>query len=195
MGTVNVQRPQARVASRWAAFDMLATSTPGPQTSLTVVRGVSLVQLAVGWSATNSGQISGNVGMRLNLQIDSALGDVSQLIVNPDGTVTGPLASVVGVSPNYPWTLAPGAGHALSLQVSIPASNVLDKQGSVTGFNWWIAETEVWDLDNNTMISRPDGSEARDQIRNWWKAVEQVQAFIPVAGGPGQPTYSATVFP
>lgn len=172
-----------------------ADHSSGQRVTLTVDAGFSLVRLHVEWSVANQGDASGRIGLRFNLQIDSLFSDASQLIVEADGTLVGALAAVVGATVNYPSTLAVGASRLLTLDLSIPANHVLDRQGSVTGFNWWIAETTVRDLDADLIIPSAGRGQARDEIRDWFKAEEAAPAFVPLASGAPQPRYAATVFP
>lgn len=142
--------------------DILATFT-GPRTRLLEAPN-GFIEMIFSWDVRNIGQATGNVGLRVNLQTDSFFGDVSQLIVEADGTVVGSLANAATVGGNFPLTISPGVEDSLRLTIVVPTVDMLSRQGSVQGFNWWIAESIVRDLRTNQNV---DG-DSRGEIRDWF---------------------------
>lgn len=205
MGVVDIVAPKSRIADSVAkAFGILglenglilpADHAHGRQLTLQVEPGVSRVDIAVRWNVTNLGDVAGEVGMRFNLQVDSLFGDVSQLIVEADGSMVGSLAGVVGANANYPTVLGAQDTDELVLDLFIPADALLDRQGSVTGFNWWIAETTIRDITNDAVIPGEGRGQARDEIRDWFRVQEVAAVFSPEAAGAPEPTYQTSVFP
>lgn len=172
-----------------------ASHVSGKRLLLPADAGFSLVKIQVNWQVVNNGELSGRVGIRFNLMTDAGIGgDQSQLIIEANGSRSGSIATpAIGVTTNYPFSIAPGGMGDLSLRLDIPASLIFEKQGFQ--FNWWTAETTVRDVDANVIVSKEDGSQARDEIRDWFKLQETVQAFIPRAKNTPYPTYSVSVFP
>ena len=161
---------------------ILATIT-GPQLSFVREVGRDLA-LTLTWSLANSGQSPGMAGLRLNLQLDSFFGDVSQFILEADGvTVSGALAPVAFVQTTFPVLIEPGSSRSLTMDVLIPTDVLFDRQGSVTGFNWWVGELTAWDLDKDELAQ----GDSRFEIRDWFKIEPSVLApsVLTVVGTPG----------
>lgn len=142
--------------------EILATFT-GPRTRLLEAPN-GFIEMIFSWDVQNIGQATGNVGLRVNLQVDNFFGDASQLIVEADGSVVGPLSDAATVGGNFPLTISPGVQDSLRLTVVVPTADMISRQGSVQGFNWWIAESIVRDLRTNQNV---DG-DSRGEIRDWF---------------------------
>lgn len=145
-----------------------------------------LVVMSFQWSVANRGSLRGRAGMRINLMADSAFGDVSQMILEPTGQVVGSLAGVAQVSANYapiPLVVEPQQTAILTAMISIPVSNMVDRQNSVSSFTFWVFEAIVWDMDANRQVPLgPGRHENRD-----WLTVSEVPAItaaqLEAAGG------------
>ncbi len=142
--------------------DILATFT-GPRTRLLEAPN-GFIQMTFSWDVENIGQAGGEVGLRVNLQVDGFFGDTSQLIVEADGSVVGALSDAATVGGNFPLFVPINTTDSLRLTITIPTVDMLGRQGSVQGFNWWIAESIVRDLRTNQNV---DG-DSRGEIRDWF---------------------------
>ena len=129
------------------------------------------VNMGFVWPVRNVGGAAARAGLRLNLQTDGGLsGDVSQLLVQANGTYTGPLAQAAVITANFPASIGAGQQLSLAMVIDIPLPSIIDRQASVFGFNWWIFELTVWNLDDDQLITLPNGvTQARHEVRNWVK--------------------------
>lgn len=144
--------------------EILATVT-GPSLSIEQRPG-GIIQMDFAWLVRNIGDTDGQAGLRFNLQLDNFFGDVSQLIVEADGTIVGALtANVDEVSGNFPALVRAGFTTTLRLSVRVSASAMDERQGSVTGFNWWIGELIARDITNNQNAE----GDSRFEIRDWFR--------------------------
>lgn len=151
----------------------------GPRTRLLEAVG-GIMEMTTTWAVENVGQAAGDVGLRVNLQVDSFFGDVSQLIVEADGSLVGSLAGVATVSGNFPLRIPIGATDTLRLVISIPTVDMIGRQGSVAGFNWWVSENIVRDLRTDQNV----GGDSRGEIRDWFRIDPVTTSFV-VSGNPG----------
>lgn len=152
-----------------------AVSVTGPGTTLVGDPATQVVVMRCSWPVENRGGASGRAGLRVNLQIDSAFGDVSQLIIETNRAKAGALAAAIAIRPltNTPLTVPAGGLGTVFVEFDIPVFNMLDRQGTVTGFNWWIVELTLWDVDKGSMAKMlPDMSAARYEIRDWFKVTK-----------------------
>lgn len=124
------------------------------------------VVLFFSWELSNVGSGDGKGAIRVNLQIDTAFGDLSQLLVDWDGGVLGPLAGVAEVIGAGPFTIPAQSSRAHTLTIRLPASAMLGKQ-SAPGFNWWIVELTAWDAEEGRLAA---GS-SRVEVRDWFRLV------------------------
>lgn len=151
-----------------------AKSVTGPRLDLLGDPVTETVVMRCTWDVENRGDAEGIAGLRVNLQIDAAFGDFSQLIIEVDGSKAGALARVAVVRPltNTPVAIAPGGTERLMVDFDISVLHMLDRQGSLAGFNWWIAEITAWDVEADALAAmEPDLSEARYEIRDWFRIV------------------------
>jgi len=147
-----------------------AAKVTGPRVTLVGDPVTEAVVVRFVWNVQNLGTAQGRAGLRVNLQIDAALGDFSQLIMETDQTLAGALRlDVVDITATTPVDIPAGTTRALYAELHIPVSAMLGRQGSVAGFNWWIAELTAWDEDTGAMLKCPDGSDARYEVRDWFK--------------------------
>ncbi len=147
-----------------------AVTVTGPRLELVGDPFLDTVVMRWTWDVENRGDAQGVAGLRVNLQIDAALGDFSQLILEANGDIAGTLApAVLTRVMRTPRAVAAGATERLQWEIDIPVNNMLGRQGSVAGFNWWIVELTIRDLDKDRIATFPDGSEARYEIRDWFR--------------------------
>lgn len=171
-----------------------AVSVTGPRTELVGDPVTDAVVVRFTWDVENIGAVSGIAGLRVNLGIDAALGDFSQLIMETDQTLAGPLQwEVVDLVAFTPVEISPGLTARLFVEMHIPISVMLNRQGSVAGFNWWIGELTAWDEATGTMLTMPDGSDARYEVRDWFRISEVPAEAALVAAA--EPTFLAYVTP
>ncbi len=166
---------------------ILATVT-GPGSEF--VAGVAQdVLMAFVWSMRNTGESPGMASMRINLQVDAFFGDFSQLIVEDDLTMVGALSTVASIDlVDYPKVIEPGATATLSITLRIPSLEMEDRQGSVAGFNWWIAEVLARDFEKDQNAQ----GDSTFEVRDWFRLTPSplAPAVIEVIGNPG---FSANV--
>lgn len=144
--------------------EILATIT-GPRREFEIIAGRTM-QMDFSWLIRNAGESAGSVGLRANLQVDSFFGDVSQLVVEADGSMVGALVSRgAEVSGNFPKTIQPGQSDTLFLTIRVPSESMLDRQGSVVNFSWWLAEITARDLDADELA----GGDSRFEVRDWFR--------------------------
>ena len=151
-----------------------AKSVTGPRLELLGDPATEMVVMRCVWDVENRGDGEGIAGLRVNLGIDAAVGDQSQLVIAIDGSVSGALAAAAYVRPmtNTPLAIAPGETGRIFVEFDVPVWDMLDKQGSVWGFNWWIVEITAWDVERDALaVMEPDLSEARYEVRDWFRLV------------------------
>lgn len=151
-----------------------AVSVTGPRLELLGDPATEQAVMRCVWDVANRGDGEGIAGLRVNLQIDGTLGDQSQLIIATDGSTSGDLVGVTYVRPltNTPLAIAAGETGRIIVEFDVPVLNMLDRQGSVWGFNWWVMGITVWDVERDALaVMDPDLSEARYEVRDWFKIV------------------------
>lgn len=151
-----------------------AKSVTGPRLELLGDPVTETVVMRCSWDVENRGDGEGIAGLRVNLGIDAAVGDQSQLIIAIDGSMSGDLAAAAYVRPlsNTPLVIPPGGTERIFVEFDASVYHMLDRQGSVWGFNWWIVEITAWDVERNALaVMEPDLSEARYEVRDWFKLV------------------------
>lgn len=136
------------------------------------------VVMSFRWSVRNRGQVAGHAGLKIVLKTDSAIRDDDQLVLEASGARRGNLAPVTAVVSNSipsPLQVPPEAEVLLVTNLLIPVANMIDRQNSVSSFNWWVFVATVWDMDTDQQVALgPSRHEGRD-----WLRVDEVPGATP----------------
>ena len=126
---------------------------------------------------TNRGLSAARAGILVRMGIDHFAGDASQFVIDMNGVlIPGDMlpGSVTILSANYPLSIAPGETASLQLFVDASSQEMFNRQGTVAGFNWWINQIEVRDVDADALVGVGvlPAYDPKYEVRDWFKLQE-----------------------